>query len=69
MHNLLSKYKYDTIYISRPQAAAPSQMKCKIVGSNQLPVGQTRISDVHINIKDKYGNDIIHVSITERQYE
>ena len=47
----------------RPLAAAPSQMKCKLNGSNQLPVGQSRINDVHINIKDKYGNDIVHVSI------
>ena len=48
----------------RPTPAEPSQMKCKLVGSSQIPVGdQSRLSDVHINIKDKYGNDIVHVSI------
>ena len=53
----------DLFDVSRADPAEPSQMKCKLIGSNQLPVGQSRVGDVYISIKDKYGNEIVHVSV------
>jgi len=47
-------------------AGEPAQIKCSLSGSSKVKLGQKVDGDIHVNVRDKHGNEIKKVRHSRR---
>ena len=54
----------DFNFVVSGKPAEPNQIKCKCEGSNVVKIGELLEAEIHIKVKDRFGNEISDVRFT-----